>query len=386
MRALMLDGEWNPRPGYRLTSEEAEGRWAREARQVWRNPRWELRDVAAPGPVGAQDVLIRVRAAGIAVSTLRMTTTDDEGYVLLPYRMALPVIPGHEFSGEVVETGSGVDGFEVGEPVAVESLRPCGRCAACSTGHASACHLGAFAGFTQHGGLAEYAVVPAARLKSLGSLAKLHGMDAGEVCELGVVSEPAAIAYVGMFLADKHLRPGMRVAVIGAGPIGQAAVALARCAGATTICAFDLSERRRDIALALGADVVSSGNDSAGSIASVVAESTRGLGADLIIDATGDAASVLAEAQGALAVGGHILQLGVGGSAAPMNSMSTMVRGATHTFSMGHLGGFGPVIDLQASGRLDLRPMIGRRSGLEDVLSVLADSGEQRGGKDLILM
>ncbi|MER2224745.1 MAG: alcohol dehydrogenase catalytic domain-containing protein, partial [Rhodococcus sp. (in: high G+C Gram-positive bacteria)] len=117
MRALVLDGEWSPRPGYRVTAEEEEGRWAREARQVWREPRWKLTEVADPGLRGPQDVLIRVRAAGIAVSTLRMTSTDDEGYVLLPYRMALPVIPGHEFAGEVVEVGSAVSGFSAGDPV-----------------------------------------------------------------------------------------------------------------------------------------------------------------------------------------------------------------------------------------------------------------------------
>ncbi|WP_403022765.1 alcohol dehydrogenase catalytic domain-containing protein [Salinibacterium sp. GXW1014] len=384
MRALILDGEWKPRHGYRLTAEETEGRWAREARQVWREPKWELRDVAAPEPRGAQDVLIRVRAAGIAVSTLRMTSTDDEGYVLLPYRMALPVIPGHEFAGEVVEVGAAVTGFSIGDPVAVESLRPCGRCAACVAGHPNSCQVGGFAGFTQDGGLAEYAVVPAARLRSLVDLAASGGY--ADVHHLGVLSEPAAIAYVGMFQTDRHLRPGMRVAVFGAGPIGQAAVALARCAGAAVVCAFDPSPVRRDLAVALGADVVAPGAADGERSEEVIAEATRGRGADLIVDATGDASAVLPSIQASLAVGGHTLQLGVGGPAAQLSTMSTMVRGAVHSFSMGHLGGFEPVIELQARGRLDLRPMIRRTWALDDALDALADPETRQGGKSLIVM
>ncbi|MFJ6651396.1 alcohol dehydrogenase catalytic domain-containing protein [Microbacterium sp. NPDC091313] len=382
MRAVVLEGEWRPRPGYRLTAEEAEGRWAREARMVWREPRWRLREVAMPERRAPGDVLVRVRAAGIAVSTLRMTSTDAEGYVLLPYRMSLPVIPGHEFAGEVVEVGPEVAGFAVGDPVAIESLRPCGRCAACVAGHVNACQVGGFAGFTQDGGFAEYAVVPATHLRSL---AALHAaVPAADVYELGVLSEPAAIAYVGMFRVDGHLRPGMSVAVFGAGPIGQAAIALARCAGASVVCAVEPAAARREIAVALGADVVTSGEDAPAEL--VIAEATGGRGADLVIDTTGDAAGVLPRVQAALTVGGHVLQLGVGGPAAPLSTIGAMVRAAVHSFSMGHLGGFEPVIDLQARGRLDLRAMIGQRSSLEDAVGALSDAVGRRSGKSLIVM
>lgn len=383
MRALVLDGEWAPRSGYRLTPEEAEGGWAREARQVWRNPRWEVREVAVPELRHEQDVLIRVRAAGIAVSTVRMTKSDDEGYVLLPYRMALPVIPGHEFAGEVVAVGEGVRGLSVGDPVAVESLRPCGRCAACVEGRVNFCHIGGFAGFTQDGGLAEYAVVPAARLRSLVAVRDSGVMD---VCELGVLCEPAATAYVGMFLTNTQLRPGMRVAVFGAGPIGQAAIALARCAGASTIIACDPSPTRRDIATELGADVVFAGTPEGASPGRVIAEATRGRGVDLVVDASGDSAAVLPYSQAALAIGGHHLQLGVGGGPASFSTMTAMMRGTEYSFSMGHLGGFEPIIDLLASGRLDLRPMIGQRSSLNDVLASIDGAAQGRDGKHLIVM
>lgn len=384
MRALVLDGEWAPRPGYHLTSEEEEGRFAREARKVWRNPQWELRDVPVPERRAAHDVLIRVRSAGLAVSTWRMSSADAEGYVLLPYRMTLPVIPGHEFAGEVVEVGPAVRGFSVGDPVAVESLRPCERCIPCMSGHQNYCEVGHFAGFTQDGGLAEYAVVPAARLRSLVSLRDCGA--SADIYELGVLCEPAAVAYVGMFQEDGYLRPGMTVAVFGSGPIGQAAIALARSAGATMICAFDPLPARRDLARALGADVVDSGAEEDHPPQDVIAEATGGRGADLIIDATSDAAVVLPRAQAALAIGGHTLQFGVGGSVTHLSTMSTMVRGATHTFSMGHLGGFERVIELQARGRLNLRPMLGRRSNLEQVIDALKDPEVSRGAKSVIVM
>lgn len=384
MRALVLDGDWAPRPNYVLTSEEAEGRWAREANKVWRHPRWELRDIEIPVPRDAHEVLIRVRNAGIAVSTLRMTSTDEEGYVLLPYRMAMPVIPGHEFAGEVVDVGPEVTRFSIGDPVAVEALWPCERCVACLSGRANYCQVGDFAGFTRNGGLAEYAVVPSARLRSLVGLRER--VAEANIFELGVVCEPAAIAYVGMFQADKHLKPGMSVAVFGAGPIGQAAVALSRCAGASMIYACDPFPARRELARILGADIVTSSAGEDGSPEDLILEATSGRGVDLIVDATGDAPAVLPRAQAAVATGGHILQLGVGSAAAELSTMSTMVRGATHTFSMGHLGGFEPVIELLASGRLNLQPMVGARSNLNDALDVLGGLEVQDGGKNVIVM
>ncbi|WP_106815059.1 alcohol dehydrogenase catalytic domain-containing protein [Microbacterium timonense] len=381
MRALVLNGEWKPRSGYELTAEEVEGRWAREARQVWRHPSWRVTDVERPAIASADDVVVRVRAAGLAVSTLRMTREDAEGYVMLPYRMGLPVIPGHEFSGEVVEVGTAVDRLRPGDAVAVQALRPCGHCTACRMLLPNSCQQADFAGFTLDGGIAEYAVAPQAYVHSLESLRPTFDADA--VFDIGVLCEPAAVAYLALFEKDRHLRPGVSVAVFGCGPLGLAAVALARCAGAATVIAVDEIEERAELARLLGADEVCA--DSAAESGTTVLRATRGIGVDVAVDATGAASEVLPTIQRVLGVGGHIVHLGVGGPAAPFSPIAAMVQGATQTFSMGHVGGYQPVVELHARGRIDLRAMIGKRWPLEQVLGGLADPATSSRAKAVVI-
>ncbi|MFI5957351.1 alcohol dehydrogenase catalytic domain-containing protein [Cryptosporangium sp. NPDC051539] len=365
-----------------MTEDETIGRWARDASKVWRHPEWAVTDVPEPEPTGA-DLVVRVRAAGIATSTLRMTATDAEGYVRLPYRMSLPLIPGHEFAGEVVDVGPDARGFRIGDAVAAETLRACGRCAACRRGRVNACLDGRFAGFNMDGGLAEFALVPSTHARSLESLRELFP---GQLTyEIGALCEPAAVSFVALFETDRHLRPGMSVAVFGCGPIGLAAVALARCAGATSILAFDPVPERRQIARRLGADQALPTCGSDDERAALVSRHTRGRGFDVVVDASGSAAEVLPAIQHVLAAGGHVVHLGVGGPAAPYRPISAMAKGASHSFSMGHLGGFDPVIALHAAGRLDLTPVIGSRRPLEDGVAALAHASERRSAKTLVV-
>ena len=384
MRALVVTGDWQPRPGYVPDEEEIADRRARNASQVWRHPQWAT--VTLPDPVlrSATDVLVRVRASGVAVSTLRMTATDDDGYVTLPYRMALPLVPGHEFAGEVIEVGSAVSDLRVGDAVAVETLRPCGRCPACRRGRVNACLDGQFAGFDIDGGLAEYAVVPSAHARSLEALRERFDDDA--VFQVGALCEPAAIVYNGLFEVDRHLRPGMRVGILGCGPLGLAAVALARAAGAARVLAFDPVPDRAGLAELLGADRAWSERElEPTALPSVVRDETAGRGVDVVVDASGVPGEVLPVAQQLLAIGGHVVHLGVGGPPGSFRPMATMGRAVTHTFSMGHIGGFDPVIALHAAGRIDLTPMVGGRWALEEGLAAVEHATDKRVAKTLVV-
>ncbi len=384
MRALVVTGSWQPRPGYVADDQELAGGWARDARQVWRYPDWAIATVPDPVLRSPTDLIVRVRAAGIAVSTLRMTATDGDGYVTLPYRMRLPLVPGHEFAGEVIEVGEAVRGLRVGDAVAVETLRACGRCAACRRSRANACLDGQFAGFNIDGGLAEYAVVPASHARTLEPLR--DRFDESGVFQVGALCEPAAIVFNGLFQVDRHLRPGMRVAVLGCGPLGLAAAALARSAGAARVLAFDPVPERAGLAEVLGADRGWSERelDSAAVVPAMLGEAGGG-GIDLVIDASGNPGQVLPMAEDLLAVGGHVLHLGVGGPSGSFRPMVAMSRAATHSFSMGHLGGFDPIIALHAAGRIDLTPMIGARWSLEEGLTALARSADRRLAKTLVV-
>lgn len=383
MRALVLTGDWHPRAGFAPGDDEVAGGWARDARQVWRHPEWAATTIPDPVLTSPTDLIVRVRATGVAVSTLRMTATDEDGYVTLPYRMRLPLVPGHEFAGEVAEVGVAVRGLRVGDAVAVETLRACGRCAACRRGLPNACLDGEFAGFNIDGGLAEYAVVPASHARTLEPLRDRFN-EAG-VFEVGALCEPAAIVFNGLFAVDRHLRPGMRVAVLGCGPLGLAAAALARSAGAARVLAFDPVHERAGLAELLGADQGWSARelDSAAIVPAML--DAAGGGVDLVIEATGNPGQVLPTAQDVLAIGGHVLHLGVGGPSGSFRPMGAMGRAATHSFSMGHLGGFDPIIALHAAGRIDLTPMIGGRWSLDEALTALARAADPRLAKTLVV-
>ncbi|MEW1649063.1 scyllo-inosose 3-dehydrogenase [Streptomyces sp. NPDC091219] len=381
MRALVVNGEWSPKESYQLTPEEARGHWARDARQVWRHPRWSLSEVPDPVLRSDEDVIIRVRAAGIAVSTLRMAMTDELGYVVLPYRMGMPLVPGHEFAGEVVAVGGSVRSVRVGDAVAAETLRACRQCSACRRGRPNACLDGEFVGFNSDGGLADFAVVPETHARSL---EPLRGrLDEQSMYEMGALCEPAAVAYFALFKADRHLAPGANVAIFGCGPLGLAAVALAHGAGANLVVATEPAADRAAIASKVGADRVLAGEFGC-ELADELCNATGGRGFDLVVDASGAAAKVLPEVERIVAVGGHVVHLGVGGPAAPIHPIVTMMNGATHSFSMGHLGGFDPVIALQAAGRIDLTPIVTARYPITSGLEALAHAATRRSAKTLV--
>ncbi|WP_322966343.1 alcohol dehydrogenase catalytic domain-containing protein [Sphingomonas fuzhouensis] len=373
MRALTLTGEWAPRPGADLSSTELEARCANDARQAWRNPEWRVTDHPSPQCRDRDDVVVMVLRAGIARSNCKSIETDEDGYVRLPYRMRLPVVPGHEVAGIVVEIGPAVRDLRVGEFVTVQALRPCGLCRNCRTGHFNNCLDLSFAGLTTDGGMAEYLVAPARNLFSLERLVERVGEEAA--LDIGVVCEPAAVAYVGMFGQARGFKPGAMVAVFGCGPIGLSAIALARAAGAAGIVAVDRASGRLALAERLGADLILDSRDlqSDGVDAGeALGHFTHGRGIDFAVEATGDGASFFPEVEKALGRGARVLSLGVERAPMPIRILPYQEASATLTGSIGHIGGFEPVIALHTGGRLDLSQMIEGRYSLGAAYDALA--------------
>ncbi|MGY1815206.1 scyllo-inosose 3-dehydrogenase [Blastococcus sp. SYSU D00820] len=386
MRALVVDADWNPRPDAGLSEAELSGRWARDARLAWQHPRWSVTEHPDPVISAPDDVIIRSRAVGVAVSTLRMVRTDPDGYVVLPYRMRLPLVPGHEFAGEVVAVGPEVRSLRPGDAVAVETLRYCGRCAACRRGMVNQCLEGTFSGFSIDGGMAELAVAPERHARSLAPLRDL--VEEQSAYEIGALCEPAGIAYAGMFLRAGGFLPGATVVVVGCGPIGLAAVALARCAGAARVLAFDPVARRCAAARALGADAVHDVTELAAAgtgIGEVVQDATAGAGADMVVEASGAGDAVAPQIEASLAIGAKVVLLGVGGDPVPTRTMAYMSRAAVVVGMMGHLGTFDALIDLHAAGRLDLRPIVSARFDLADGVAALQHAAAQADPKVLVL-
>ncbi len=389
MLALTLDADWAPRPGAPISVEEASTKTARCAAHAWRRPRISLGH--APTPTIADDeVLIRVRACGICGSDNHLCENDEDGYVIFSGAAGLPVILGHEFAGEVVETGKRVVTLRRGDAVAAESVVWCGLCKPCRSGAFNQCLRMRMIGFGVPGALAQYVAVKERCCWSLNDLRSACG-DGDELFELGALLEPIGCSYNGLFVDGGGMRPGAYVAVYGAGPIGLAAIMLARAAGAAKIFAFDIREPRVKLAREMGADFAANPEVLARegtSPAQVVQDLTQGQGADVQIEAAGAAPQTVPEIERAFAPNGKMIYLGRAGNVADMN-LDTLVSQANQiTGARGHAGRgtFPSVIRMLATGRIPAHHMITARFPLNEAPAAIERAGARNDGKVMVVM
>jgi 2-desacetyl-2-hydroxyethyl bacteriochlorophyllide A dehydrogenase len=205
--------------------------------EVERPGKISLVELERPQP-GPDEVLVRVAAVGICGSDVELL----RGSRPAPY-VRYPIIPGHEWSGEVVGLGAGVAGVEAGEHVVAEGFRACGRCDRCKEGRTNLC-LADYAetGFTHAGAFAEYISVPA-RL--------LHRLPPNADLSAAALLEPAACVAQGLLEAE--LRPGMRVAVVGAGTLGLLAVSMLKLVSPARLALVGTRSDRLALGRELGA-------------------------------------------------------------------------------------------------------------------------------------
>jgi threonine 3-dehydrogenase len=230
-----------------------------------------------PMPVlGAEDVLIKVKAAAICGTDLHIynwnTWADNAG-------IKLPTVLGHECSAEVVEIGSAVKTLKVGDYVACETHIPCGQCYQCKNGMQHICANLVIFGVHTDGCFAEYAKIPEKCAVKIPESINPN---------VGAVLEPLGTAVRACVEVQAT---GKNIAVIGCGPIGLMAVNAAKAFGAANIFAVDVNNLRLDIAKELGAThVVNSAEVDA---AKEILELTNGVGVDAFIDASGNTSAIL---------------------------------------------------------------------------------------------
>lgn len=370
MKCYVLDGEWAPRPGYVLKGRELkDARRAINASTCYKNAAAKLEDRPMPTPAD-NEVLIRMGACGICGSDVHAVGSAEDGYSAYANHLRLPVILGHEFSGEVVEVGKDVTTVKVGDLIAVEQIHWCGECPACRIGKFNQCYNMEELGLSKDGGFAEYIRVPEKYCCLINDLATLYG-DKGQALEAGALVEPTAVAYSGMFINGGGLKPGSHVVVYGAGPIGLVSVGLAKAAGAAKIFCIARNPERLAIAKQMGADYILNVNDLPEGVtpSSFVMEKTNGIGAAMIVEATGAYESVYPEIEAMMAIGANIIQLGVGTGQPDMNVMQYLRSNSRIQGSLGHAGSdiFPSVVRMMESGRIDMRPIITARFKLDDV-------------------
>lgn len=197
--------------------------------------------VERPEPeAGPADVKIRVMTTGICGTDLHIQSWDAWAQGIIE----TPLIPGHEFYGEVVETGAGVRDVKVGDRVSGEGHVVCGICRNCRAGRRQMCIHTVSVGVQRDGAFAEYVVIPETNVW-------VHH-DPSVTPELGAIFDPFGNA---VHTALSFPLVGEDVLITGAGPIGLMAIAVARHAGARKIAITDVSGPRLELARRLGADL-----------------------------------------------------------------------------------------------------------------------------------
>jgi (R,R)-butanediol dehydrogenase/meso-butanediol dehydrogenase/diacetyl reductase len=235
-------------------------------------------EVSEPLAPGLGDVVVRVVTCGICGTDLHEYVAGPIVTPVDPHPLTgaqNPQILGHEFAGDVVAIGPGVTGVTEGDRVAIMPLAYCGQCTYCRRGLQHLCATIACVGLSHTwGGMAELATVAEYQVVRLPE----------DVTYLqGALIEPTAVAAYGVERAG--VRPGDRVLVTGAGPIGALAALCARAAGASTVCVSEPNPARRARAEALGVDIVL--DPTSIDVPAFLQEHSDGLGVDVAIECSG---------------------------------------------------------------------------------------------------
>lgn len=380
MLASLLEATWKPRTGFAVDKRDEVRRRATSGSRIWFNPNLRLTEIDSPR-VGSKELLIKVKACGICGSDVHMFEMDADGYMLYPGLTRLPVVIGHEFSGEVIQVGGDVADFKAGDMVTAEEMWWCGECNPCRTGYLNQCQNLEEVGFTVNGGFAEQIAVHQKYCWKINDLLSVYGIEE-KAYEAGSLTEPTAVAYNALFIRAGGFKPGANVVVYGAGPIGLASIALAKAAGAEKVICFDVSDPRIRIAKLVGADSVFNSAELAKNgihAYEKVMEITNGLGADLHVEAAGAPDKTLPEMEKSLAIGGKIAVIGRADIRVPIYMESFQVRASQIFGSQGHSGSgvFPGVIRLFASGKIDMTRIITRRYVLPDFMDAIKQASKR---------
>ncbi len=282
-------------------------------------PGAEIREVKVPG-FGRNDVLVKVKVASICGTDLHIYEWDRWAQ----NRIHPPLIPGHEFCGEVAAYGDEVTSVKEGDFVSAEMHVACGKCLQCRTCEAHICQNVKIIGVDADGAFAEYEIA------------------------------------------------AKTVAITGCGPIGLFSIAVARAVGATTIFAIEVNQHRRQIAKDMKADFAL--DPSKEDVRAIVMEQTGGLGADVVLEMAGHPTAIRT-AFDIVRRGGRISLLGLTSKPISLNfSEDIIFKGITVQGISGRrmYQTWYQMTALLKAGKLDLHPVITDRIAMKDFSKAMA--------------
>lgn len=325
---------------------------------------WE--EVPDPVIVDDTDAVVRVDAVTICGTDLHILKGDvpavTDGRIL-----------GHEAVGTVTAVGSGVKRLRVGDRILVSCITACGACRYCREGAYGQCLGGGgwILGHTIDGTQAEYVRVPFADTST-------HPIPPGVSDEQILMLADILPTGYEVGVLNGRVGPGDVVAVVGAGPIGLAAILAARLYSPAHVVAIDLADSRLEAAKQFGADItINNGREDA---VAVVRDLTDGLGANVAIEAVGVPATF--ELSTRLArPGGHIANIGVHGQPVTLHLEDLWIRNVTITTGLVDTSSTPTLLRLAQGGQVDVGRFITHHFSLDefeeayDVFGRAADTG-----------
>ncbi|NEM91068.1 zinc-dependent alcohol dehydrogenase [Galbitalea soli] len=330
----------------------------------------DLRSTEVPEP-GASDFVMRVRRVGICATDLHLF----DGHIGDPF----PLVPGHEFVGDVARIGAdaaAARGLEVGDRIAVEMLLPCGQCSRCREGRYNICErddpaLGPAAAREYGvnisrsvepglwGGYADYLWVPAEAI--------VHRLPADLPWDVAALVEPLAVAFRAVHRG--RVAPGDTVVVIGPGPVGLLMAAAAKLSGAARVVMVGTRPSRLALSTRFGADTTIDSQATTDVASAVVA--ALGSLADVVIEAAG-VPSAQTQAATLVRRGGRVVLAGACGWTADVtfgSDRDLLTREIDVLPSFLSAGGYEPSIEALSTGAFPFDELITHRFELEEVQS-----------------
>jgi len=298
-----------------------------------------------------RDAVIRVDAVTICGTDLHILGGD------VPTVTAGRVL-GHEAVGTVVEVGSGVSGLAAGDRILASCISACGICRFCREGAYGQCRGGGgwILGHLVDGVQSEYARIPFADLSTYQLPPQVSDESAVLLADILPTSYEVGVL-------NGRVRPGDTVVVVGAGPIGLAAVLTARLYSPAHIVVVDKAESRLQAAKMFGADtVVLAGTEDP---LAAVRALTGGLGADVVMEAVGTP-QTFELCTTLVRPGGRLANIGVHGKPATLHLEDLWIRNVTITTGLVDTYSTPKLLDMLIAGQLDLGHMVTHRFGLDE--------------------
>lgn len=307
----------------------------------------KVKEVPIPRPKDSE-VLIRVKVCGLCGTDAKLYKGD--------YTANVPVILGHEFSGEIAEVGKSVRDLKIGDRVVVDPNEPCGKCYWCKSGKPTFCKNMPAYGVLSNGAFAEYIVVGE---KGTYKIPDALSYEVASFCE------PVSCA---IHCIDRAMiKPGEAVAIIGGGAMGQILLQLAKNTGPSRLIMITRSQWKLDMAKNFGATHLIRAQEE--SVTERVMDITNGLGSDVVIEAVGSPKTV-EQAFGLAKKSAKVVIFGF----APEGEKAAFIPFDLLSKELSIFGSwvnpytFSRAIDILASHQINLNPIISKKSNLDEIM------------------